>query len=398
MTRKRRIRLCRQGLYYLIVVLAVLVGATARQLNLLMLLGAMLAGPFLFSLIFGRMALGRLSVQRMLPPQLSVDQRLIVDVGISNPRRWLGMWSIEVEDAVARDASGGVAAPKSWISVFFSRIAPKETRFSTYYGQLPRRGRYVFGPMRVSTRFPLGLIRHSVVLPDPQTLLVHPKIGRLTREWGQVVRENATGAQRMRRGLLEADFYGLRDWRPGDNRRWIHWRTSARRGMLVVRQFEQRRSQDLALLVDLWQPSDATAAHEEHVEQAISFVATLLADACRHPGRKVAIDIEAQSPLHRAGPATSVFFSEQMDELAVISPHSQADFPDALIRSLAQVGSSIPTLLISTREIDWDAIEVIARRHRITLAGRRLRSINVASPELARFFADELSREAVCET
>ena len=157
------------------------------------------------------------------------------------------------------------------------------------------------------TRFPLGLVRHGLVLSEPTTLIVHPKIGQLAREWGQLIRENASGSQRMRRGLLEADFYGLRDWRAGDNRRWIHWRTSARRGALVVRQFEQRRSQDLAILVDLWQPHQPSAEQQEHVEQAISFVATLIAEACRHPGRKVALDVAAATPLHRAGPATALF-------------------------------------------------------------------------------------------
>src|SRR6185295_12154455 len=100
--------------------------------------------------------------------------------------------------------------------------------------------------------------------------------GRLTHEWTKVMRENAAGSQPVRRrGLLEADFYGLRDWRAGDSRHWIHWRTSARRGALVVRQFEQRRSEDLALLVDLWQPGDANEQQMNDVETAVAFVATV---------------------------------------------------------------------------------------------------------------------------
>lgn len=103
--------------------------------------------------------------------------------------------------------------------------------------------------------------------------------------------------------MLEADFYGLRDWRPGDSRRWIHWRTSARRGSLVVRQFEQRRSQDLALLVDLWQPTQPSEAELAHVETAVSFVATLLADACQQSGRQLMIQIAAAAPLAVSGVA-----------------------------------------------------------------------------------------------
>src|SRR5262245_28373717 len=247
MVRKRQISLCREGFYYLIVLLSVLLGATARQLNLLMLLGAVLAGPFVFSLLYGRLALGRLRIGRMLPGPLEAGGILAVDVTATNHRRLAALWAIEVTDHVVRD-SQSCEDPPSAVSVFFPRIGRHETRHAVYRGRLPRRGRYKFGPLRVSTRFPLGLVRPTLFIEDAGTLLVHPRLGRLTRDWGQVVRENPTGTQRMRRGLLEADFYGLREWRAGDNRRWIHWRTSARRGQLVVRQFEQRRSQDLALL------------------------------------------------------------------------------------------------------------------------------------------------------
>ncbi len=48
MARQRRIWLCREGIYYTAVFLAVLIGAVSRQLNLLMLLGCVLSGPLLF--------------------------------------------------------------------------------------------------------------------------------------------------------------------------------------------------------------------------------------------------------------------------------------------------------------------------------------------------------------
>ncbi|HEX3724958.1 MAG TPA: DUF58 domain-containing protein [Pirellulales bacterium] len=386
MIRKRRISLCREGQYYLLVLLAVLLGATARQLNLLMLLGAMLAGPLLFSLIYGRLALARLAVLRLLPGQLRADQPLAVDVSLTNGWRWLGLWSLEVEDRVVRQRGGDAIGTPTDVTVYYPRVAGRQTKHASYRGSLPERGQYVFGPLRVSTRFPLGLIRHTLTIDHPETLLVHPRIGRLTREWGQLVREHATGAQRLRRGLLEADFYGLRDWRAGDSRRWIHWRTSARRGSLVVRQFEQRRSQDLALLVDLWQSADASPREKEHVEQAISFVATLIAEACRQPGRQVILHVAAATALDRAGAATPNFLIEQMNALALIEPHGEDEFPDSLGEALAKVAPSLPTLLVSTREIDWDGLEQVAERRNASLGGRKLRSINVASRELSRFF------------
>jgi uncharacterized protein (DUF58 family) len=387
MARQTQVRISREGLYYTIVVLAVLIGAVSRQLNLLMLLGSVLAGPLLFSLMYGRIMLSRVVVERKLPPLLRADQRLIVDVSVTNARRWLGVWALEIEDVVAREGSPQAPGEQVTAGVFFPRIAGRETRQVSYAGYLPRRGRYRFGPLRLSTRFPLGLVRHSIVLDQGDALLVHPKFGRLTRQRAQEVREDAAGAQRMqRRGLLEADFYGLRDWRPGDSRRWIHWRTSARRGSLVVRQFEQRRTADLALLVDLWQPTRAGEEHLESVETAVSFVATVIAEACRQPGHNLILGLAAQESLYRSGAASGLFFREQMDALALAKAHDEAHFPPSLGHVLALVPPSIPVWIVSTRKIDWDAFGAAAAQRDARVAGRTFRSVNVASDELAQYF------------
>jgi uncharacterized protein (DUF58 family) len=388
MNDKRQVRLTYEGLLYLLVLSAVLVGATARQLNLLMLLGAMLAGPFLFSLIYGRLALRRLAVKRVVPDHLRSEQRLSVEVQLSNRRRWLRLWSIRVDDFLAREAPAGDREPANKVSVFIPTIGRRESSRATYQGTLDARGRYRFGPMRISTRFPLGLVRHTVVLGDPDTLLVHPRLGRLTRELGQVLRESAAGSQRLRRGLLEADFYGLRDWRTGDSRRWIHWRTSARRGTLVVREFEQRRNQDLAILVDLWQPVEARPQQRRAVETAIRFAATLIAEACSQPGRQVVLHLAAATAMDRAGAATAVFFREQMDALAVIEPHSLDEVPDSLVRALAMVGPGVPTIVIGTRPADVEALDSAAARNDVVLSGRKMRLIDVTSHDLARFYED----------
>ncbi|MBI3837267.1 MAG: DUF58 domain-containing protein [Planctomycetia bacterium] len=387
MPRQRRIRICREGVYYILVVVAVLAGGTARQLNLLMLLGSMLAGPLLFSFIYGRLALRRIEVGRKLPSQTRADQRLVVDVRVTNFRRWLTIWTIQVEDVVQREGTFEDPGEKLAVSVFYSAIAARETKQVSYDGRLPQRGRYRFGPLRVSTRFPLGLVRHSLLLEQNEELIVHPKIGRLANDWAQVVRESPTGSQSMsRRGLLEADFYGLRDWRPGDSRRSIHWRTSARRGSFVVRQFEQRRSQDLALLVDLWQPPEATDEQLENVETAISFVATVIDEACRQSGRYLVLEMAAHEPLCRAGTASPLFFREQMDALSFIMPHHEPQFPPSLGHAVALVPPSLPILLISTRPIDYEALREAAAERDVQLTDRSLRGVNVAGDDLAPYF------------
>jgi uncharacterized protein (DUF58 family) len=387
MAAQRRIRLTREGVIFLLVMLSVLIGALVRQLNLLMLLGSALAGPIAFSLIYGRLALRRLVIHRKLPTHLNVERRLKVDVSVTNRRRWLAVWSIEVEDRLQREGSATGAVPPSRVSVYFPRIGGRQTLQVDYEGRLRQRGRYRFGPLRISTRFPLGLVRHSLFVPQTGELIVHPRLGRLTHDWTSVLRESASGQQSMqRRGLLEADFYGLRDWRPGDNRRSIHWRTSARRGSLVVRQFEQRRSQDLALLVDLWQPREPSPEHLARVETAVSFVATLLNDASRQPGRQLILHLAAATPVSLSGTASPLLVREQMDALAVVEPHGEDVFPATLVDALSAIPLSMPAMIVSTRNVDRQALDALVGQTHSTWADRLLRTIDVGSDELSNYY------------
>ncbi len=385
MARPRTIRLTREGLYYTTVFLAVLIGALSRQLNLLMLIGCLLGGPLLFSLLYGRWALRRLVVERHLPTHLHVGERLRVDVSATNMRSRFALWALRVEDSLAHHEAAG--SESTGVGVFFPRIAAGETRRVSYHGQIPRRGRYHFGPLRVSTRFPLGLVRHSLVLAEQSELLVHPRLGHLNAGWARMIREYEAGSQHMpRRGLLEADFYGLREWRSGDSRRWIHWRTSARRGTLTVRQFEQRRSQNLALLVDLWQPADASDEALERVETAVSLVATVLAEACRNQGAQITLVIAARKSSHESGTMSPVFFRERLDALALVEAHHEEAFPDSLSHALGLVPTSTPTIIVSTRPIDMVALERAATERDTHVAGRKLHVIDLAGSASDQYF------------
>ena len=131
-----------------------------------------------------------------------------------------------------------------------------------WQGASPRRGKYRFRDLD------LGPVRRSAWssaasrsrLPDE--IVVYPRIGQLTRRWFQLQRqasENRLG-KRHDRSAQQEEYHGLRDYRPGDSPRWIHWRTSARRGELMVKEFEQENEQDLAILIDPWLPRTKVAA------------------------------------------------------------------------------------------------------------------------------------------
>jgi uncharacterized protein (DUF58 family) len=103
----------------------------------------------------------------------------------------------------------------------------------------PARGEHRIGPLRVVATDPLGLFRRAYALGPAATVLVLPATVALPPE--------ATG----RHGVPGEEFRSLREYVPGDDLRHVHWRSSARTGSLLVRQYDRAEAARAALLLDL---------------------------------------------------------------------------------------------------------------------------------------------------
>src|SRR5690625_5413082 len=140
-----------------------------------------------------------------------------------------------------------------------------------------RRAVLVVGPVRSVRDDPLSLMRRQVTGARPQELFGHPRTVRLD--------EAASGFLRDLEGTPSSDlsssdiaFHALRDYAPGDDRRHVHWRTTARTGKLMVRQFEEtRRSHVVVALDDLAEHY----ASDEEFELAVSAAASIAAQTLK---------------------------------------------------------------------------------------------------------------------
>jgi uncharacterized protein (DUF58 family) len=111
------------------------------------------------------------------------------------------------------------------------------------------RGVLSVGPVRVVRQDPLGLVSREVSHGTATTLYVHPvTIGLASMSTGFMrdLEGNPT------RDLTDSDlsFHALREYVPGDDRRNIHWRSTAKTGRFMVRQFEQTRRSHLLIALD----------------------------------------------------------------------------------------------------------------------------------------------------
>ena len=389
----RRTTVCLEGWAYLAVLAAVLGGAMMREVNLLLMLTGLMAGPLLFSWRLVVVSMRGLEVRRKMPQEVCAGDLVVVHVELTNMRRRTGSWAVVAEEQIVRE-SDAAAGPPVRPTIYFSYIPAGQTLSRAYRGRLNQRGRYRLGPIRLWTRFPFGLFRRRLTVAGGDTLTVFPRLGRLTRRWATRHHESFEGTQRRERryGRTQGDFYGVRPWQHGDSRRWVHWRATARHGELMVRQFEQHRNRDLALLVDLWQPESPDEADLENVELAVSFAATVVADMCRKGGNNLLVATTGAQPQCESGPASAALLTDVMERLAVAEAHTDDRLPALLERALVDVEPGTEVLLVTTRQVDvrdpvrFAAVWGDASRRS---AARRIRIINTSEEELAAYFEAE---------
>ena len=140
-----------------------------------------------------------------------------------------------------------------------------------------RRSVLTVGPVRSVRGDALGLVRRQVLWTEPEHLFVHPRTVSLGTARTGVLRDLEGEATRV---VSDHDmsFHALREYVPGDDRRSIHWRSSARLGRLMVRQFEDTRRTHTALgLVDTL----ADYRDEDEFELAVTVYASIGQQALR---------------------------------------------------------------------------------------------------------------------
>jgi uncharacterized protein (DUF58 family) len=133
------------------------------------------------------------------------------------------------------------------------------------------RGVIPIGPAQTVRGDPLGLLRRSVSWTHVIELFVHP-ITVALEPLGAGLLRDLEGHTTNDLSMSDLAFHALRDYQPGDDRRYIHWRSSAKAGKFLVRQFLDTRRSHVTTVVD----SDVESyADAEDYEMAISAAASV---------------------------------------------------------------------------------------------------------------------------
>lgn len=204
---------------------------------------------------------------------------------------------------------------------------------------------------RVTSAYPLGLI--SIVMPAiTQQLSVLPALGIINREglrrW---VLRHGSQEDRSPRALRlltsdQTDVRGIRPYRPGDSIKTIHWRSSARRGELMVREYDALRIASLVLVVEPWLPREAKPEDVANLESALSLAASIAVRWSVEFETRVTVGIAGDPESIRSSNPSDPGMREALASLARVvgrqdfEPLDSAAFEQSLARIVRLVVSS----------------------------------------------------------
>ena len=138
-----------------------------------------------------------------------------------------------------------------------------------------RRGNIILEGLTLIRRDPLGLINTTIDLAVPASLLVLPRRLRVPQARLSGTRQYQPGGISQVSSVGDAEeFFSLRDYRPGDPLRHIHWRTWARTGKPVVKEFQEEYFVRYGLILDTFAVQEQALKFEDAVIMAASYVAT----------------------------------------------------------------------------------------------------------------------------
>jgi len=196
-------------------------------------------------------------------------------------------------------------------------LAPGQTARAAYRVPTERRGRYELGPLRCGVLDPFGLVRGEWRIAGVDEVVVYPRVHEILPPPESAGDElDPESSTVPRRSAVGAEFHTLREYAVGDDLRRVHWRSTARRGELMIRQDESRRRAPYRVLLDVRPTAHDRASFERAVEAAASVLVAL--ERAGRPG-----ELLASSGI-RLGTSGRRHLESVLDELAIVEPHADA--------------------------------------------------------------------------
>ena len=301
----------------------------------------------LFALLLVAIALSRLircrfSATRLLPRFGTVGVPLQYRVRVHNPsrKRWQGLKLMETfagafpsfqefRRVKRRGEWLRLLSRRRWAFAEAVALPPLAAKGETEVtGQIVplRRGLLTFKALTLACPEPLGFVNRCATLALPQSVLILPKRYRLPPLELPGGRRHQAGGLALAASVGDSEeFRALREYRPGDSPRKIHWKSWAKLGRPVIKEEQAEYSVRHALILDTFQLADDS----EVLEEAVAIAASL---ACEIQTQESLLDMVFVGPeAHRFTVGLGLGHTERLLELlASVLPCQDKSFDSLL--------------------------------------------------------------------
>ncbi len=296
------------------------------------------------------------SIKRRHPRRAFEDDSLPVVFTLEN-RSSLPFFCPVIEDAFLPDKAHRKRA------VVYPLVPARRAALTRYRGEcLARRGRYPLGPARLTVKDPLGLFERTTAIGEREELLLYPRIAELP---GLPTEEPAalfdTGPIVSRLTGASVDFLGVREYRPGDGLRHIHWAATARLGVPVIKQFEPRSSSFVTVFMDLHRLSMRGLGRMSTLEYSVRVAGSVTAWICRRGGC-VRVVGEGQESFCVGPGSGEGHLLETLEQLAMVKADGELPLDEVLRRWAPEIEApSTAVLIFSAMSMRFESyVDVVA--------------------------------------
>jgi uncharacterized protein (DUF58 family) len=244
----------------------------------------------------------------------------------------------------------------------------------TYVLERVPRGRYEVEEARATIDDPFGLARAEVDLDARGSLLVYPRLVSLDRLFS----ESGAHAQDGRRLLLRRpsgfDLHSVREYERGESLRKVHWKTTARRGQLMVKELEDAPRDEIAVILD----ADESAVAGESFDVQVRAAGSILRAHAAH-GRRAVLAVNSAA---RPSVRVTSLDGDWLAALGVLA-EAEADGTRPVVELLAResgpASRALETLVVTARLSGALATKLVQR----ALAGQGVSVVWVDSASFA---------------
>ncbi len=234
-------------------------------------MSAALMSLILVSYLAARFSGKSLTVRRRVNDRVFAWEPLAVSLEITNEGRW-PLFLLKVSEKISP-----WFIPDTPLDFIIPALWPGESAGLSYRIRGRKRGVHQVGPTQAVVSDPFGFFSRWVEMGGAEEAVVYPRpipLEGAVMSGGSEAQAISTG-ERARGGGTGLEFYGIRDYQPGDELRRIHWPATAHHGRLTVIEFDQGVSDSIAVLLDCREGTDYGSGAVTTFEVAVQAAASL---------------------------------------------------------------------------------------------------------------------------